>query len=163
MKVLSPVVYNLRSPSGQKILRAHIKDLKPYRVAEPPTDCANIYRMPNPRAHRRQRTCRVPSSSCVDDRPARLSWPKPLDGPPNSCSSGPEGRRRPPRRGRGDADPQGCPERTRSPTDEPDTSGPNCQRGNPLAPAGPTSRLNLPDRRLGQAGPPSADRGITGA
>jgi transposase InsO family protein len=49
-KVPSPVVYNLRSPSGQRILRAHIKDLKPYRVAEPPIDCANIYRMPNPRA-----------------------------------------------------------------------------------------------------------------
>ncbi|KAJ3617901.1 hypothetical protein MTP99_006985 [Tenebrio molitor] len=49
-KVLSPVVYNLRSPSGQKILRVHIKDLKPYRMTEPPTDCANIYRMPNPRA-----------------------------------------------------------------------------------------------------------------
>jgi hypothetical protein len=40
---------------------------------------------------------------------------------------------------------------------------PNCQRGNPLAPADPTSRLNLPDRRLGQAGPPSTDKGITGA
>jgi hypothetical protein len=50
MKVLSPVVYNLRSPSGQKILRAHIKDLKPYRMTEPPTDCANISRMPDPRA-----------------------------------------------------------------------------------------------------------------
>jgi hypothetical protein len=49
-KVVSPVVYNLRSPSGQKILRAHIKDLKPYRMTEPPTDCANIYRMPDPRA-----------------------------------------------------------------------------------------------------------------
>jgi hypothetical protein len=49
-KVLSPVLYNLRSPSGQKILRAHIKDLKPYRMTEPPTDCANIYRMPDPRA-----------------------------------------------------------------------------------------------------------------
>jgi hypothetical protein len=49
-KVLSPVVYNLRSPSGQKILKAHIKDLKPYRMTEPSTDCATIYRMPNPRA-----------------------------------------------------------------------------------------------------------------
>jgi transposase InsO family protein len=49
-KVLSPVVYNLRSPSGQKILRVHIKDLKPYRMTEPPTDCLTIYRMPNPRA-----------------------------------------------------------------------------------------------------------------
>jgi transposase InsO family protein len=49
-KVLSPVVYNLRSPSGQKILRVHIKDLKPYRTTEPPTDCLTIYRMPNPRA-----------------------------------------------------------------------------------------------------------------
>jgi hypothetical protein len=43
-------VYNLRSPSGQKILRVHIKDLKPYRMTEPPTDCLTIYRMPNPRA-----------------------------------------------------------------------------------------------------------------
>jgi transposase InsO family protein len=49
-KVLSPVVYNLRSPSGQKILRVHIKDLKPYRTTEPPTDCLTIFRMPNPRA-----------------------------------------------------------------------------------------------------------------
>jgi transposase InsO family protein len=49
-KVLSPVVYNLRSPSGQKILRVHIKDLKPYPMTEPPTDCITIYRMPNPRA-----------------------------------------------------------------------------------------------------------------
>jgi transposase InsO family protein len=49
-KVVAPVVYNLRSPSGQKVLRAHIKDLKPYRMTEPPTDCANIYRMPDPRA-----------------------------------------------------------------------------------------------------------------
>ncbi|KAH0816599.1 hypothetical protein GEV33_006191 [Tenebrio molitor] len=57
-----------------------------------------------------------------------------------------------------DADPQGCPERTRSPTDEPYASGPNCQRGNPLAPTESTSRSNLPDRRLRQAGPPSAGR-----
>jgi hypothetical protein len=39
------VVYNLRSPSGQKILRA--ENQKPETL---PTDCANIYRMPNPRA-----------------------------------------------------------------------------------------------------------------
>jgi transposase InsO family protein len=49
-KVLSPVVYNLRSPSGEKILRPHIKNLKPYRMTEPPTDCATISRMPDPRA-----------------------------------------------------------------------------------------------------------------
>jgi hypothetical protein len=47
--VLSPVVYNLQSPSGQKILRAHIKDLKPYQMPEPPADLANICRMPNQR------------------------------------------------------------------------------------------------------------------
>jgi hypothetical protein len=48
-KVLSPVVYNLQSPSGQKILRAHIKDLKPYQMPEAPADLANICRMPNQR------------------------------------------------------------------------------------------------------------------
>jgi hypothetical protein len=48
-KVLSPVVYNLQSPSGQKILRAHIKDLKPYQMPESPADFANICRMPNQR------------------------------------------------------------------------------------------------------------------
>ncbi|KAH0819470.1 hypothetical protein GEV33_003321 [Tenebrio molitor] len=48
-KVLSPVVYNLQSPSGQKILRAHIKDLKPYQLPDPPADIANIGRMPNQR------------------------------------------------------------------------------------------------------------------
>jgi hypothetical protein len=42
-------VYNLQSPSGQKILRAHIKDLKPYQTPEPPADFANICRMPNQR------------------------------------------------------------------------------------------------------------------
>jgi transposase InsO family protein len=40
-KVLSPVVYNLQSPSGQKILRAHIKDLKPYHLPDPPADIDN--------------------------------------------------------------------------------------------------------------------------
>jgi transposase InsO family protein len=40
-KVLSPVVYNLQSPSGQKILRAHIKDLKPYQLPDPPADIDN--------------------------------------------------------------------------------------------------------------------------
>jgi hypothetical protein len=33
----------------QKILRAHIKDLKPYEMPEPPADLANICRMPNQR------------------------------------------------------------------------------------------------------------------
>ncbi|KAH0821198.1 hypothetical protein GEV33_001593 [Tenebrio molitor] len=45
----APLVYNLQSPSGQKILRAHIKDLKPYQMPEPPADFANIGRMPNQR------------------------------------------------------------------------------------------------------------------
>jgi transposase InsO family protein len=40
-KVLSPVVYNLQSPSGRKILRAHIKDLKPYQLPDPPADIDN--------------------------------------------------------------------------------------------------------------------------
>jgi hypothetical protein len=40
-KVLSPVVYNLQSPSGQKILRAHIKNLKPYQLPDPPADIDN--------------------------------------------------------------------------------------------------------------------------
>jgi transposase InsO family protein len=48
-KVLSPVVYNLQSPSGQKILRNHIKDLKPYQMPELPAEFTNICRMPNQR------------------------------------------------------------------------------------------------------------------
>jgi hypothetical protein len=40
-KVRSPVVYNLQSTSGQKILRAHIKDLKPYQLPDPPADIDN--------------------------------------------------------------------------------------------------------------------------
>jgi hypothetical protein len=125
-----------------------MKDLKPYRLTVPTFSGCRTHE-----PHRCQRTCLVPSSSCVDDRPLRMSWPKQPDGPPNSCSDGSEERRRPP----------GGTKRTRSPTDESDAGGPNCQRGNPLAPADPTSRLNLPDRRLGQAGPPSTDKEITGA
>jgi hypothetical protein len=50
--------------------------------------------------HRRQRTCPAPSSSCAADRPARLSWPKPPDGPSTNCSNGSGGRRGPSRTGR---------------------------------------------------------------
>jgi hypothetical protein len=128
-KVLSLVVYNLQSPSGQKILRAHIKDLKPYEMPEPPADLANIC------------TTAAPKTG----RPGRPHAGSPT-GRPQDPGAVPTGTAQSPGREDGDPDLQGRPQHVCSPTAEPDASGPNCQRGNLFAPANPTSRSNLLDR-----------------
>ncbi|KAH0821772.1 hypothetical protein GEV33_001019 [Tenebrio molitor] len=132
-KVLSPVVYNLRSPSGQKILRGHIKDLKPYRLTVPTFSGCRTHE-----PHRCQRTCLVPSSSCVDDRPLRMSWPKQPDGPPNGCSYGSEERRRPPQKGK---------MRTRTPKDVRNAPAPLRTSPTPVGPTASGKTPSLPRTR----------------
>jgi hypothetical protein len=136
-----------------------MKDLKPYRLTVPTFSGCRTHE-----PHRCQRTCLVPSSSCVDDRPLRMSWPKQPDGPPNGCSDGSEERRRPPQKGK---------MRTRTPKDvrnapaplrtSPTPVGPTASGETPslprTRPAASICRIDGSDRRA----LPQADKGITGA
>jgi transposase InsO family protein len=162
-KVPSPVVYNLQSPSGQRILRAHIKDLKPYRVAEPPIDCANIYRMPNPRAppapadlpSANQQLRRRQAGQGELAQAARRAAQQLQQRFRRAPQTPQEGKRR--TRTRKNVRNAPAPPRT-SPT----PVGPTASGETPSLPQ-TRPAASIPDRRLGQAGPPSADRGTTGA
>jgi hypothetical protein len=157
-KVPSPVVYNLQSPSGQRILRAHIKDLKPYRVAEPPIDCANIYRMPNPRAppapadlpSANQQLRRRQAGQGELAQAARRAAQQLQQRFRRAPQTPQEGKRR--TRTRKNVRNAPAPPRT-SPT----PVGPTASGETPSLPQ-TRPAASIPDRRLGQAGPPSADR-----
>jgi hypothetical protein len=135
-KVLSPVVYNLQSPSGQKILRAHIKDLKPYQLSDPPADIANILQdVKSTVATAAKRSAeRPPAAKPKTGRPGRPPE-RSTAGRPQDPGAVPTSTAESPGREDGDPDHPERPERACSATAGPDASGLNCQRGSLLAPA----------------------------
>jgi hypothetical protein len=135
-KVLSPVVYNLQSPSGQKILRAHIKDLKPYQPPDPPADIANILQdAKSTVATAAKRSAeRPPAAKSKTGRPGRPPE-RSTAGRPQDPGAVPTSTAEAPGRKDGDPDHPERPERACCATAGPDASGLNCQRGSLLAPA----------------------------
>jgi transposase InsO family protein len=135
-KVLSPVVYNLQSPSGQKILRAHIKDLKPYQPPDPPADIGNILQdAKSTVATAAKRSAeRPPAAKSKTGRPGRPPE-RSTAGRPRDPGAVPTSTAEAPGRKDGDPDHPERPERACSATAGPDASRLNCQRGSLLAPA----------------------------